>query len=1666
MKAYISVFKRFIAISLATTLVFTTAFGLQPAAQAAEALLGENGTNQQNMEAVISTGLLNNIGTPTDSWQEYLGEQWNLARTGFGWKDTSDIIDPDWIWDGTMPGIDAPQGTDEECAADPNLMPTKIGSVWTVYSGQQLHYALRYAVTDDTIQIRRDIDLAGYEYNWSLAGSGQYTRLTLDGEKEGGGSSVIYNLGCLNTWFIYSMTSGIITNLIFDSAKIVTNNKNYTGIFGDITGTSLANPTVVKNVEVCNSLFFNGYKTTGGIGNESYLSPLGHTSRIEATDYYTRNNVLYGGDGIHVGGAFARADDAVIKSSFSVDSTIIVAGKHSGGFISCSDGTAEYVPTGEGLLVEDCFTNNTVYGNESTGVFIGSINLWDTVTLRNCYTSGSIEGKNALGGFIGLVEDTFNTNQTLTVEDCYSTSIVGMRSGGTNLGGFVGRINGNGLKANFLNCYAAGEVGSIDTDVTTTRTQFKDVGGFTGSVQNSIVSYESCYYDKQTTAMREWETGMTRDIAPNYIDAGLGDEAGLNNIVGLRGVLTSDSLKSGSGLASHPSPAQGFTGFSNTTFAPDSQLPSDSTWVFDGGSVSVDVQHNCMYPQLTGFYDASAGEWGDHTDMVKAFSYASVATVHQQVWDRCLNPDHTSLSTSVYDTVRDLTQRFSMTSYITAPAGTGDVSISWSHDKARVNLYGKSRPVIGYFEQFYLDRYQRSYQIADQFAPGIAWFTVKTNVNGVEGTRRLRIIPTANIEPGVDQTIRAGSTYDHALDVAFAYSTGPRMSRDSRDITQGVYPSEPLTAEQQNLLSRLYEKQGDNSYLPVGNSAPVSFGTDAKGFTGLSMEYMAGETNPGHPNNYLNLYLYKSTVVYDAASGLNRLAYDSADRIELTPDNDWGKKLNGEKAFEDEDFGRYVLEYNWVLPDARFIRASAMLLINPQNNTVTTEVLDKDSGLAVDSVMRQDIRSYTKQADGSFPSPDFSSGTLVGLSEEVPSGSPVLVAQQKDELSGHRIVDIFFEITTIDSVQSMKFEDVQMGSQVVFPVRYYYDSQGINSDYFVKSVTVNKTYTLEYDFVNNYYFVRMDGEYQPNSSIHVTDLEDNVKLTVYVQNPAEFTLKATADMGGTISPAGNKTVSSGATQAYTAAPEAGYELKDVQIDGVSIGPVSTYTFSNINADHTIHATFRPKTTVDTYTITALYDTNGTVTDGVNPANSSPLVVTDIPEGSDRSFTITPKPGYLIGSVQVDGIPQPIPADGIYAFTNINANHVLKVNFVPVASTAGSYIITALAETGGTINGKTSLAETVASGLNSSELVITSLPGYRLKELLVDGFVLPIPENNSYQFINVRQNHMLVARFEHEDKSDGTDPVPPDPDGIYHTLRYLAETGGSISGAATQQVADGKNGTEVTAVPSTGYSFAGWSDGVSAATRQELNVLADLTVTALFRSNEGILNTYEHFGYLIGYPDGLIGPLDNITRAEVATIFFRLLKDNVRASAWQTNNPFPDVNRQDWFNNAVSTAYALNIVRGRDGGLFCPGAPITRAEFASIAARFDSREYSGVNLFSDIDGHWAANDINRAAVKGWVIGDGSGAFRPDDLMTRAEAVTLINRVLERDTATEDKRLPGTIIWPDNLSTEWYYLAMQEATNSHSSSKHGGVESWLTIRPIKDWKTLETEWATAQ
>ena len=256
-------------------------------------------------------------------------------------------------------------------------------------------------------------------------------------------------------------------------------------------------------------------------------------------------------------------------------------------------------------------------------------------------------------------------------------------------------------------------------------------------------------------------------------------------------------------------------------------------------------------------------------------------------------------------------------------------------------------------------------------------------------------------------------------------------------------------------------------------------------------------------------------------------------------------------------------------------------------------------------------------------------------------------------------------------------------------------------------------------------------------------------------------------------------------------------------------------------------------------------------------------------------------------------------------------------------------------------------------------------------------------------------------------------------------------------------------------------YCGYEEDVVETKRDEVDDITAVLLPALQA------NTDDHYSYLIGYADGTVRPNGKITRAEVATIFFRLLSDDTRAKYWSSKNDFSDVSADKWYNNAVSTLSRMGVIGGYADGTFRPDAPISRAEFAKIAVSFTQNTGSATyNYFTDVKPtDWFAPYVTAAKDAGLIEGYSDGSFKPESKITRAEACAIVNRTLGRKPSKAHMKISDRIDWPDVQTTDWFYEAIMEATNSHTCTMGDRVETWTGKLPQRDWATLETGWANA-
>lgn len=302
---------------------------------------------------------------------------------------------------------------------------------------------------------------------------------------------------------------------------------------------------------------------------------------------------------------------------------------------------------------------------------------------------------------------------------------------------------------------------------------------------------------------------------------------------------------------------------------------------------------------------------------------------------------------------------------------------------------------------------------------------------------------------------------------------------------------------------------------------------------------------------------------------------------------------------------------------------------------------------------------------------------------------------------------------------------------------------------------------------------------------------------------------------------------------------------------------------------------------------------------------------------------------------------------------------------------------------------------------------------------------------------------------------------------FHTLTFDTMGGSKI---APETVRHGLTVAKPKDPVNGGYIFDGWYTDKTYRTpynfatplTQDTTIYAKWFLIVLpgvtVKKNTPKLNTADHFAYVQGYPDGTVKPAGNITRAETAAILFRLMDDASRKTYYSTKSGFRDVASSSWYNTYVATLNNAGVITDSSNGYFRPNEAITRAELAAMLAKF-SETTGAANYFNDVSAkYWAANAIAICAKLGWITGYPDGTFRPDKNVTRAELMAMINRATGRAPKSADAFLPGMKTWIDNTSDKWYYLDVQEATNSHSYTVKGS-ETWTALTSDPNWSLYE-------
>lgn len=478
----------------------------------------------------------------------------------------------------------------------------------------------------------------------------------------------------------------------------------------------------------------------------------------------------------------------------------------------------------------------------------------------------------------------------------------------------------------------------------------------------------------------------------------------------------------------------------------------------------------------------------------------------------------------------------------------------------------------------------------------------------------------------------------------------------------------------------------------------------------------------------------------------------------------------------------------------------------------------------------------------------------------------------------------------------------------------------------------------------------------------------------------------------------------------------------------------------------------PKPT--SYTVKVASTSNGTVRSSAASAT----------EGTAITLTATPNSGYQLSSITVttaSGKSVSLSGSGnTRSFTMPAENVTVSAGFTAISTGGGgggggggatSYPI----KVGIPANG--SLAANYSSATSGTKVTLTVKPdsGYLLDQLTVtrgNGNTVKLSGSGStWTFTMPAAAVNVLASFKRNPAAGGTIKIQPSDNGAVNADRLTANTGETVT--LTVLPAGGYKTGSVTVKDASGNPVSVTDAGNGRFTFVMPN--GDVTVQAAFvqtgasASDSGVsryLNSDDHSAYLKGYKDGTIGPNNSITRAETATILFRLLREKP-----SERGHFSDVSASSWYGEAVETLAGMGIIKGYLDGSFGPGRPISRAEFATMMTRFANANEGAVQ-FSDTATHWARKEISAAAAYGWVKGYTDGTFRPNNSITRAEAVTILNRMLSRSAdRTYAASHAGDLVPFSDLTNpnSWYYYDMVEAANGHEYTRTGDTETWSEL-----------------
>lgn len=1032
------------------------------------------------------------------TWVDYINTMWmNKAFNEFAWTtDAQTGAYNGWKWSGATA-----TGTSGTVTSSQYRIPSKSSGRWTVYSGEQIRYAIMNADEGDVIYLGGSINMNGKNYNWNVISLGNKTSLRMNGANYS-----IYNLGILGDTtrgaFVADYFRLNVQNISFVSVKDVSS-KTDVGLFirrhvaQDAVASTKPGYQMV-NVTVTNSMFYTS-------NTASYASPFGQIHFAAYTDRYpdtaviqkcaSIGNWVYGRD--HVAGFTTAASYGKISNCFVIDTKVFGKGGHSGGFISCG---------ANDVTITNCFASIEQYGTTACGAFLGL----GTGTITSCFATGKIEGYRGISGFAAMIDNGYfdpavnpSILQGYEIKQCYTTCLTGLRSESSNQGGFLSLSTTSAANPPYpeyvkaTDCYAAGEVGSYSVNMDSPGS----IGGFAAQKNMHMTTTLShCYYDKQTTAMREWITGDSKTLS------------------GVTGVLTTDTQDSSGatihGLVGQPGSAgeQGFTGFSD-----------NSQWVY----------HDQHYPQLAVFANATASGWGDTdtANLVKAYSAASTATVFLNTWDKGYDWDETGVRTQSevsYDRTNaaGVTHKGDVTTYDTVREITTDFTVSYSAEHqskwseliaggAKVNADGQIRNDT-------VDIDNQGHGTVTH--PGMNWYQVEATVSGQTGYRPIRLIAFMTVDAGADKTVYSGVTYDHRDDVSLhmintlvdnlvvgldddkVWATSKKQGYPNSKKFYNVATTATQFSASQNALLRteiwLAEQEEDGSYVP---DASQRYYDEASGIyltPGTSVKVTGPGTGQG------------TTLDEQKWNG----------EIPLYPDTSTQRK--------------YIVSYYWVLEDGRYNEDYKIITIEPGEYDLTVQVLNLEDNTS-NTTLVYPAAGADKDGALGYTIPAATAGSAQAQDIRYTTNSAAAWKLVDADSRVEKLqVQFFANDTAKTSMGSATVEgEVVDGTTITIPITYYYTTQESGREV-TKEQVVNVTYTVverkdskgkgtgEFYLRFNKLYNTPDWEvptaiagtndstgFPSGTLAYVNDMQFNTEVTIWVDSGMDFSFIKTDQDG-------------------------------------------------------------------------------------------------------------------------------------------------------------------------------------------------------------------------------------------------------------------------------------------------------------------------------------------------------------------------------------------------------------------------------------------------------------------------------------------------------------------------------------------------------------------------